>query len=483
MATVRPRLRLNKIIFTTLTRFLSLLLVFLAVQACKHTATTNPKAPKAAYTVTKMEVQNDKFLSTVNIPVSIALTDVERQINSQVNGLVYEDNSLTDNDDDQFMTKVWKRAPIQVTAQDSLFFFQVPLKIWAKAGMSVLGFTKYQETEFELTLKFATRFSIDKDWTASTQTTAQGYDWVKKPALKIAGFDVPVTNIVGRLIDKNLGKITKALDEQIHKQIDLRTPVLTAWNTIRQPYLVSEKYRTWLLVVPKRILITPFRFEKGAIRSTIGIEGYTLTQTGTKPDVRPAVTIPELIVSKEIPDQFRIGLLSEATYAEAAKVVSDEFVGQSYEFRDGRYKITIRGIELYGQNNNLIIKATLEGSINGAIYLRGQPFYDQQTRTISLRDLHYDLDTKNILYKTASWLLQGSFARTLEKQLTIPVGSQIDEARKSLQARLTNNQITKGVIINGKLEQVSPDQVYLTQESMLAVVYASGRINLKVEGL
>jgi hypothetical protein len=200
-----------------LTRILSLLLVFLVAQACQRSATTNPKAPKAAYPVTKMEVQNDKFLSTVNIPVSIALTDVERQINSQVNGLIYEDNSLTDNDDDQFMTKVWKRAPIQVTAQDSLFYFVIPLKIWAKAGMQVLGFSKYQETEFELNLKFATRFSIDKDWTANTQTTAEGYDWVKKPAVKIAGFEIPVTSIVGRLIDKNLGKITKALDEQVRK--------------------------------------------------------------------------------------------------------------------------------------------------------------------------------------------------------------------------------------------------------------------------
>ncbi|GAB3330841.1 DUF4403 family protein [Larkinella ripae] len=459
------------------------MLALLLLQACKPSTSTNPKAPKAAYQVTKMEVQNDKFLSTVNIPLSIALADVERQINSQVTGLIYEDNSLTDNDNDQFMIKVWKRSPIHVTAQDSLFHFRVPLKIWAKAGMKVLGFTQYQETEFELDIRFATRFSIDKDWSVSTQTTAQGYDWVRKPTLKLVGLEIPVTSIVGRLIDKNLEKVTKALDEQVRKQIDLRTPVLKAWNTIRQPYLVSEKYRTWLLVVPKRILITPFRFEKGAIRATIGIEGYTLTQTGSKPEVRPAVAIPELTVSKTIPDQFRIGLLSEATYAEAAKLVSEEFVGKSYEFREGRYKITITGIALYGQNSNLIIKAVLKGSINGAIYLRGLPYYDAQTRTISLRDLHYDLDTKNILYKTASWLLQGSFARTLEKQLTIPVGDQIDEARKSLQARLTNNQITKGVVINGKLEQVAPDQVYLTQESMLAVVYASGKLDLKVEGL
>ena len=94
----------------------------------------NPKAPKEAYNTTVMEVRNERFLSTVHVPVSIALGDVERQINAQLNGLIYEDNSLDDNNHDNFMTKVWKRGTIIVNAEDSLFHFTVPLRIWVKAG-------------------------------------------------------------------------------------------------------------------------------------------------------------------------------------------------------------------------------------------------------------------------------------------------------------------------------------------------------------
>jgi hypothetical protein len=474
--------------YRTFTRRLCFLTLLLFAQACERSSTTQPKAPKEAYSVTKMDVQNEKFLSTVNIPVSITLADVERQINSQLNGLIYEDNSLTNNDNDNFEAKVWKRAPIRVALnpdmnRDSLFYFHVPLKIWAKAGISVLGFMRFQSTEFAIDLKFATRFALNPDWTVHTQTTAQGYDWVAKPTMKIAGFEIPIAGLVGRMIDKNLDKISKSLDEEVRKQIDLKTPVLKAWNTIRQPYPVSEKYRTWLLVVPKRILIAPFHFEANAIRSTIGVEGYTLTQTGAKPDVKPAVALPELVVSSKIPNDFRIGLLSEATYAEAARLAREELVDKSYDFANGRYHITIKDIDLYGQHENLIIKASLEGSINGTIYLKGLPYYDPQTRTISLRDLQYDLDTRNVLYRTASWLLGGSFARILEKQFTIAVGDQLDEARKALQDRLTNNQPVKGVTINGKIEQIIPDRVYLTSESLLAVVYAKGQVGLKVEGL
>ena len=465
-------------------------MLWLTVVSC-HTASTdrlNPKAPKESYTITAMEVRNDRFLSTVHVPVSIAMGDVERQINAQVNGLIYEDNSFDDrnagpNNKDNFMAKVWKRGTIIVDAQDSLFHFTVPLRIWAKAGVSVLGFTQYKETEFEIDLRFKTKFDLDPDWSVNTQTQADGYAWVRRPTISVIGFDVPVTSFVSRMIDKNLGTITKALDQQVRRNVDLRTPVLKVWNTLREPYLLSDKYRTYFQVVPKRILITPLRFEGRTVRATIGIEGFTLTTTGAKPDVRPAVSLPDLTVVNQVKDDFQIGLLSEASYPEAAKLASEEFVGKTFSFSDNRYSITITSMDMYGQNDNLIIKAGLKGTLTGDIYLRGRPYYDAQSQTISLKDLTYDLDTKNLLQRSASWLLQGTFARTLEKQLTIPVGSYIADMQKLLQERLKNNQLAKGVTINGRIDEIRPDQVYLTPTALLAVVNARGRIDVKVEGL
>lgn len=471
------RLRLNRVSLGAV--------LWLAIIGCQPTATNrlNPKAPKESYTITAMEVRNDRFLSTVHIPVSIAMADVERQINAQVNGLIYEDNSLEDNNRDQFMAKVWKRGTIIVAAQDSLFHFTVPLRIWAKAGMSVLGFTQYKETEFEIDLRFKTKFDLNHDWSVNTQTQGDGYAWVRRPTISVVGFNVPVTNFVSRMIDKNLGTITKTLDEQIRRNVDLRTPVLKVWNTLREPYLLTAQYRTYLQVVPKRVLITPLRFEGRLIQATIGIEGYTLTTTGDKPIVRPAVSLPDLSVVSKVKNDFQIGLLSEVSYPEAAKLAANEFVGKNFTFSDGRYNLTITSMDLYGQNDNLIIKAGLKGTISGDIYLRGRPYYDARTQTISLKDLTYDLDTKSLLQRSASWLLQGTFARTLEKQLTIPVGSYLADMQKLLQERLKNNQLVKGVTMKGHIDEIRPDQVYLTPTALLAVVHARGRIDVTVEGL
>ena len=477
------------------------LMTFLAVGlltlSCQPAAPKlDPKAPDAAYSRTTMDVRNEKFISTVNVPVTISLADVERQINAQVAGLIYEGNSTADPTADRrypYQTKVWKRGLIRVragladadtdAAKDSVFAFDVPLKIWTRAGVSVLGFTQFKETEFEIDLHFTTRFSIDPDWSVRTQTKATGYDWVKKPAFRVIGFDISIAGLVGRIIDKNLGTITQSLDQQVRKNIDLKTPVLQAWNTLRQPYLLSEQYRTWLLVVPKRIVSTPLQFSQQFIRTSIGIEGYTLTATGAKPDVRPAVTLPNLVAVKEVPSQFQVGLLAEATYPEVANVAAQEMVGKKFGFSDNRYSVTITDMDVYGQNDNLIIKAGLKGSVDGHIFLRGKPYYDAATKTISLHELTFDLETRSLLQRTAGWLLKGTLARTMEKNLVFPVGPQLDELRKTLQAQLTNNHVAKGVVLNGHLDDLRPDQVYLTATSLLAVVYAQGRVDVRVEGL
>ncbi|RYF50406.1 MAG: DUF4403 family protein, partial [Cytophagaceae bacterium] len=288
----------NRQLMLTATAYCLLLLT-----ACQSGQTNrlNPTAPKAAYQNSSMDVRTDALISTVNIPVAIALADVERQINAQVSGLIYEDNSFDDDGGGTpFMTKVWKRAPIGVKAGvvqgDSLFYFSVPLKIWAKAGKKVLGFMQSGETTFEIDLRFATRFSIDKDWTVSTKTTAEGFEYVTKPTIRLVGFDIPITGLVSKAINSNLGTVTQTLDKQVREKIDLRTPVLRAWNLIREPYNVSDEFRTWLMVVPRRVLITPLRFEKGEIRTTIGLEGHTLTTVGAKPAVRAATDLPDLTV-------------------------------------------------------------------------------------------------------------------------------------------------------------------------------------------
>src|SRR6185436_4071102 len=49
--------------------------------------------------------------SFINLPITVKLTDIENQTNALLNGLIYEDNNIKDDDIEM---KVWKQAPIKI---------------------------------------------------------------------------------------------------------------------------------------------------------------------------------------------------------------------------------------------------------------------------------------------------------------------------------------------------------------------------------
>ncbi|TDB57333.1 DUF4403 family protein [Arundinibacter roseus] len=464
------------------------LLATLLLTECRPKTTETPKAPKESYLYSDMEIQEEKQLSVVNIPVEMPVSELEKQLNAQLNGLIYEDNSYENDQNDNLKAKVWKLSPIKVQALDSTFLFDVPLKVWVSAGykISPLGVTMsgYKDSEFSLRIRFISKISVTPDWQLSTHTYVDSYDWIKEPEIKVAGLSIPIKSMVSRTLNRNFDKITKAIDEQVGSTIELKKYVQQAWETVHRPVLLSEEYNTWLLVVPTGLMMSPLLVKNNIMRTTIGIQGYTQTVTSSeKPVMGATPRLPALQTVEKMPGEFKIGLISKLPYAEATRLAQKKFIGEKFSFSEGKYQVEVTGLDLYGQNENLVIKANLKGSLNGIIYLKGKPYYDPVTKNLSLKNLDYDLETKNVILKTAGWLLQSKFSKMMEQQFVFPIGQQIAETQAVIQKNLTHNTLTKGIILNGKINEIEPHKVYLTPEHLYSVVFAGGQVTLRVEGL
>jgi len=70
----------------------------------------------------------------------------------------------------------------------------------------------------------------------------------------------------------------------------------------------------------------------------------------------------------------------------------------------------------------------------------------------------------------------------MERKMVFPVGDQINEAKKTIQSALNNYKVTDGVILKGTLSDIIPDKVYLTPKHLYSVVFAHGKVNLRVDG-
>lgn len=454
------------------------------LSACHPAQNTQPPAPKESYRFNTRTVQSERYISTINIPVDITTTEVARQINARLQGLIYEDDSL---EGDDFACNVWKRAPIRVEAGTDTLHFYVPLKIWAKFGYGFkplgMDLSQYKTTDFEVDVHFSTRFSVSPDWTARTETEWKGFDWVTKPTIKFGPVSFPIASLVGKILNNKQQTITQGIDEAVRKNVDIRSYVIQAWNTALQPYQLSEKYRSWLKLIPLELMMTPLVTTGTHVRATIGIRAYTETVFGDRPPVRAVSDVPNLRLVAKVPDDFRIGLIAHLTHAEARRLLTDTIVGKTFTFQEGRYQVEVLDVDLYGSNEQLIIKATVRGSLDGIVYFRGTPYYDPEKKTLELRNFDYDLQTRSLLLRTANWFLQGRFARQLQDAFRFPIGEQLNLAQRQVQAAVSRRVVYKGVTLNGTLREIRPEGVYLTPEDIVAVVFAQGYLTLSVEGL
>ena len=79
----------------------------LFVVSCSSTSKINTLKPEPDDAA---PLQYESQISYINLPISVQLRDIEKQTNSSLNGLIYEDNEI---DDDDIEMKVWKQAPIR----------------------------------------------------------------------------------------------------------------------------------------------------------------------------------------------------------------------------------------------------------------------------------------------------------------------------------------------------------------------------------
>jgi hypothetical protein len=249
-------------------------------------------------------------------------------------------------------------------------------------------------------------------------------------------------------MDRELPTVVQTVDKEIAK-IDFRPQVESVWNSIQSPMLINQEYQAWLKVSPETMMMTTIGTKGNNVRIGLGINAEAQTFMGQKPENTALRPLPRLQIVEKLEEKFEVGLMTEIPFAEMRKIAMARVGGKTYEFNDGKQKITVLDMELFGNGDNLVIGTTLSGSLEGKVYIKGKPYYDAASRSLKMKDLDFDLDTKDKLLKTANWLAHGKFLKMMEPYFSIPVADQLEEAQKMIRSNLSGDAMNKKVKLNG----------------------------------
>lgn len=418
------------------------------------------------------------------MPVKIPLSQIGNMINTSVPTLIFQDDSYTDNNNDQFKVKVLKTRPIRLvggTKQNLLI--EVPLKIWAEKGIGTLGLYNYQSTTFETVMYFNTQLTFNNNWTMVTKTSPMGFKWVTKPVLDYGRIKVPITSLVESSLKKQQADFSKTIDEMMLKQLNFQQYAIIAWNQFSEPFEVSEEYNTWLKITPVSVNITPLTFYGNRIDANIGIDTYSETFTGRKPASSPLIkTVTNFNYVQQLPQNFLLQTTVNIPFSEATAIAQKTFLGKEFDFREGKSKVKITSINVFGEDDRIVIEAETEGVIEGTSYITGIPVYDEVKRKIVLSDTKFKLKTKNILYKTATLLFQGKIVKMIEDEYGIPTAELEDSSKKSIEETF-NKEYYKGLKMNGKVFRLKPSKIILNPFGITAIIDTQAQLELFVKGI
>lgn len=411
--------------------------------------------------------------SVLSIPIELSIGGLEKTLNAQLDGVVYQDDNFKDGDN--MKIKAVKREAIRLKIDSQVISYTVPvdLSIQYDAGLAIL------EATGEISMDFSTAFRIREDWGIETATTVEGHQWIRTPRVRMAGISIPVGFVANLVLNNSRQYIANTIDNLVKEEGGLESLVADTWSQMYEPMLVSPEYNTWLSVNPRHIGMSPIITRRDSLYMQLFIEGEPSVSVGPKPQALQAAILPPYKEEPQSFEGFVINIGANITFNEAERLAKESLVGETFDY--GKRSVTVEDIGLWGQEDLVIVNTKLSGSYTGDIYLQGRPVYDLERGAIELRDLDFTLDTRNFLFKSAGWLLKGPIKNRIQDNMNFLLEANLKESKEMMTRQLNGYQLAPGVQMTGQVNELTIRDVYVLREGLRADILLTGNIRIDVK--
>lgn len=456
--------------------FLAIVTIASCQNGCDKLPAIEPPQPAGSATIPPIEE------SSFQIPVTIELEQFRQQINAAVPKTISEDDGRDCNE-----YGVYKRDPVAISVNGNI----VQTRIGIEYRLKVYGVNEkplctagascgYGERAPRSDIIPITTLTWNSNWRLDSRTELR-IDMLDACNLTAANIDA--RNKVKKVMESTnaLKRIPGLIDEQVQQKAHVRPQAERAWAALQQPINLADN--VWLVVNPKAVRVSAINGSGSQITTSVGLVGT--------PEVRftnavPASTNTAFPALETTPASagFHIAIDGHLTYDSATKLASQALIIRRYPF-PGDHHITIRNVRIYGSGAKAIVELSFDGSAKGTVYLSGTPTFmsvtaDGERDVVTIDDLDYTLETRNVLAKTADWLLHEDFLKSLRAAAKYPLDDKIPDLRERLNAGLAR-ELAPNIRMRGQVNQVTVRGVYLDSTQMVIRAVADGMVSIAAQ--
>lgn len=472
-------------------KILAISILLLSFNACK---VKNVDAPKPEVGISK---QVARPLSNINLPISIQIADLEQSINKQFNGVLYNDDSYENNNNDNLILRVSKISNININSVGDKINIVAPLEIYVKGRLKKdffslfdqnVGIDEAKDALFRVNISVSSKVSIDQNWNVITKSET-GFQWRERPYLELGPVKIPIGSIIESTINSQVAKINEKLDAEITRLVKIKPYAEQYWNMIQNPIIVSEVYKSYLSIKPEFISVSTIKSDGKRMYFYLGMRSDISVNSGDVPKNINYKPLPKLQQQQRNDSAFNIYVGASIAFKDATEIAKKEYAGNTLSFDNNKQIVTINDIEIYSNGDKIGIMLNVNGLVKdglfkkkfkGVVYANGTPSYDDKTQTLFIKDFDFDVKSKDVLVGTAEWLFKGTFRKQIESSLKYPLASELERAKNTAQKSLDDLKFDK-FKLSGKIDKFEPYGVQIIEDRMEVVIQAKGNLNFQLK--
>jgi hypothetical protein len=283
---------------------------------------------------------------------------------------------------------------------------------------------------------------------------------------------ININDVLMGQIRPELGNLAKMIDTEIGKQ-DLKPYVLPVWKALQEDIQIPST--GYLRFQPQSLSVSEINMNGSVLNFNVGLTAIPTIQS--TPWNKPSSGLPTLSPYKK-GSGFEVYTDLKMNYDSLSKQLFDIMKTESYAL--GKEKINITSLRLFPAGEKLGVAVGFAGTKKGMFYLLGNPAFDNSKASLALKNVEYDIATKNVLIKTAKWMMDETIRKKLEEQMVFDLSDLMNLTKKSI-AESLNQTMDGGIKIKGTLKSLEINGWSLQQDALWVRAKTLGDIQVIME--
>lgn len=278
-----------------------------------------------------------------------------------------------------------------------------------------------------------------------------------------------VLGAVRGLLERELGQVDARL-----ARYDLRGRAEELWTFLNTPLQLRDSL--WLVVAPAAVRLDRVAIEEQTLRTAVGLTAYPRVLSGAV----PSVVAPPLPALERGGGPGGLSLLTEATlhWDVLTGILRQELAGDTIEVAGRSLRLTDLGVSGL-EDGRVAVRLTLAGDARGTVYLVGTPHYDAREVVLTMPDLEFDVQSRNLMVAGLDWLAGGQVEEHLRRSLRLSLAGVVADGLQLVQRELTR-ELASGATLATEVTGGQAFRVRARAHALLVDAVVQGRSELRV---